>query len=85
MEERVITVPLRDAKQAPSTERADKAVKHVRQHLSKHFNADLDNVNLDSSINEEIWSRGKSKIPSKLRVRAAKFDDGVVEAELVRE
>lgn len=82
MEERVITVPLKDAKNAPRHERADKAVKQVRKHLSRHFKARDDDVNLDESINEAIWSRGRSKIPSRVRVRAAKFDDGVVEAEL---
>jgi len=81
MEERVITVPLREAKQAPNRERADKAVKHVRQELASQFKASEDEVNLDESINEKIWERGRKKIPSKIRVRAAKFDDGVVEAE----
>ncbi len=82
MEERVITVPLRDAKDAPKPERAGKAMKIVRSDLAKHFSAPEDDVNLDESINEEVWSRSRSKIPSKVRVRAAKFEDGVVEAEL---
>jgi large subunit ribosomal protein L31e len=81
MEERVITVPLREPKQAPKRERADKAVKYVREELAGQFRADEDDVNLDESINERIWERGRKKIPSKIRVRAAKFDDGVVEAE----
>lgn len=82
MEERVITVPLRDAKDAPNHERADKAVKLVRDHLARHFKADEDDVNLDRTINESIWADGRSTVPSKLRIRAAKFDDGVVEAEM---
>ncbi len=82
MEERVITVPLRDAKDAPKPGRAGKAMQIVRSDLAKHFSAPEDDVNLDESINEEVWSRSRSKIPSKVRVRAAKFEDGVVEAEL---
>ncbi|MFB6282738.1 MAG: 50S ribosomal protein L31e [Halobacteria archaeon] len=82
MEERVITVPLGEAKNAPGTKRANKAIKLVNDHLSQHFSADRDDVNIDSSINEEIWSRGRKNIPSKVRIRAAKFEDGVVEAEL---
>lgn len=82
MEERVITVPLRDAKDAPSRERADKAMRVIRQHLARHFTADEDAVNLDSTINESVWAGGRTKVPSKLRIRAAKFDDGVVEAEM---
>lgn len=82
MEERVITVPLRDAKDAPKPERAGKAMKIVRSDLARHFSAPEEDVNLDESINEEVWSRSRTKIPSKVRVRAAKFEDGVVEAEL---
>ncbi|WP_255151813.1 50S ribosomal protein L31e [Halorarius halobius] len=83
-EERVVTVPLRDAKAEASHERADKAMSLVREHLAQHFSVDGDDVRLDPSINEAVWERGRSKPPSKLRVRAARFDEEgetVVEAE----
>jgi large subunit ribosomal protein L31e len=83
-EERVVTVPLRDAKTAPSTERADRAMTLVREHLAQHFSVDQDDVRLDTDINEAIWAQGRSNPPSKLRVRAARFvEDGepIVEAE----
>jgi large subunit ribosomal protein L31e len=83
-EERVVTVPLRDAKAAPSHERADQAMSIIRSHLSKHFSVPENNVRLDPSINEAVWKRGRRKPPSKLRVRAARFEDAdetVVEAE----
>jgi large subunit ribosomal protein L31e len=83
-EERVVTVPLRDAKQEAKHERADKAMSLVRSHLAQHFKVDEADVRLDPSINEAVWERGRKKPPSKLRVRAARFDeDGetVVEAE----
>ena len=83
-EERVVTVPLRDAKAAPVQERADAAVRIVREHLAKHFKADLDEVRLDPSLSEAVWAQGRQNVPSKLRVRAARFvEDGetVVEAE----
>jgi large subunit ribosomal protein L31e len=83
-EERVVTVPLRDAKQEAKHERADKAMSLIRSHLAQHFSVDEADVRLDPSINEAVWERGRKKPPSKLRVRAARFDeDGetVVEAE----
>lgn len=83
-EERVVTVPLRDAKAEPKHKRADKAMSIVRSHLAQHFNVDDDAVRLDPSINEAVWSRGRKKPPSKLRVRAARFEEegeSVVEAE----
>ena len=83
-EERVVTVPLRDAKAAPTQEQADKAMSLIRGHLAKHFAVDEDAVRLDPSINEAIWSNGRQNPPRKLRVRAARFEEegeSVVEAE----
>ncbi|ACV47355.1 MULTISPECIES: 50S ribosomal protein L31e [Halomicrobium] len=83
-EERVVTVPLRDADAEANHKKADKAMSIVREHLAKHFAVDEDAVRLDPSINEAIWERGRSNPPSKLRVRAARFDEegeNVVEAE----
>ncbi|GAB3032900.1 50S ribosomal protein L31e [Natronobiforma cellulositropha] len=83
-EERVVTVPLRDVKIGPNHAAANAAMKIVRAHLAKQFAVDEDAVRLDPSINEAIWSNGRSNPPRKLRVRAARFDDDgeqVVEAE----
>lgn len=83
-EERVVTVPLRDAKQAPSGQQADRAMSLIRGHLAQHFSVGEDDVRLDPTLNEAVWSHGRSKPPSSIRVRAARFDeDGevVVEAE----
>ena len=83
-EERVVTVPLRDVKAEAKHERADKAMSLVRSHLAKHFSVAEDDVRLDPSINEAVWSRGRKKPPSKLRVRAARFEEEgerIVEAE----
>ncbi|MFB6162147.1 MAG: 50S ribosomal protein L31e [Halococcoides sp.] len=83
-EERVVTVPLRDAKKAPSNERADEAMKIVRSHLAKQFGVEESVVRLDPSLNEHMWERGRSNPPSKLRVHAAMFreEEGpVIEAE----
>jgi large subunit ribosomal protein L31e len=83
-DERVMTVPLRDVLAEAKGQRADKAMNLVRSHLAQHFNVDAEAVRLDPSINEEVWSRGRSKPPKKLRVRAARFEEAgeaVVEAE----
>ncbi|MFB6312148.1 MAG: 50S ribosomal protein L31e [Salinirussus sp.] len=83
-DERVMTVPLRDAKAASKRERADAAVSIIRDHLAQHFSVDEDAVRLDPSINEAVWANGRSNPPSRLRVRAARFEEegtGVVEAE----
>ena len=83
-EERVVTVPLREANNAPKQERAGKAMTVVREHLAKHFDVEESDVRLDPSLNESVWSKGRQSPPRKVRVRAARFDEegeAVVEAE----
>ena len=83
-EERVVTVPLRDVHAEAKHKRADKAMSLIRSHLAQHFSVEEDAVRLDPSINEAVWARGRKKPPSKIRVRAARFEeegDRVVEAE----
>jgi large subunit ribosomal protein L31e len=83
-EERVITVPLREARDVPAPRRADRAMKLIREHLAQHFSVPEAAVRLDPSINEAVWERGRRKPPSSLRVRAARFveeGEAVVEAE----
>ena len=83
-EERVVTVPLRDVQAEAKHQRADKAMSLIRDHLAQHFKVEEADVRLDPSINEAIWERGRKKPPSKLRVRAARFEEegeAVVEAE----
>ena len=83
-EERVITVPLRGANAGSRTDRADRAMTIIREHLARHFSVAEDAVRLDPSINEAVWAGGRTQPPSKLRVRAARFDEegeSVVEAE----
>ena len=83
--ERIYTIPLRDVKKAPRWKRSKRAVTEVRKYLARHMKADPEEVKLDSSLNEAIWSRGSQKPPSKIRVKAVKFEDGGVEAEFAGE
>jgi len=81
-EERVYTIPLRAVRQVPRWRRSKRAMSEIRQYLAHHLSAEQDKVRLDRSINEKIWERGSKNPPNKITVRAMKFDDGVVEAEL---
>jgi len=84
-EERVVTVPLRKVNRKPDSKKANVAMREVRDHLAQHFSVDADAVRLDPSINEAIWAGGRANPPSKLRVRAARFEEegeGIVEAEI---
>ena len=81
--ERIYSIRLRQKmKRYPRWLRAKKSMRYIRKFLSKHMKAELNDVKLDASINEKVWERGAQKPPAKIRIRAVKFDDGSVEAEL---
>ena len=80
--ERIITIPLRKTKQAPRTKRAARAIKEIRAHIMRHMKVDEENVWIDASLNERIWQNGIKNPPSKVTVKAVKFDDGLVEVSL---
>ena len=81
--ERVYTIPLRNVKNVKRTIRAPRAIREVRNFLMKHMK--VEDVVIDSSINEKIWERGLQKIPSKIKVKATLIeedDERYVEAVL---
>ncbi len=78
--ERIYTIPLRKAKDLTRSRRADNAVRDVKRYLVRHMKAD--NVWLDQTVNEALWTNGKYHIPSRIRVKATRFNDGVVEVTL---
>ena len=82
---RIITVPLKAAKNVPRTRRANRAVKEVRSFIARHMKADEDKVWIDMPVSEKIWERGIQNPPSKITVKAVKFDDGLVEVTLPEE
>ncbi|MEA1945347.1 MAG: 50S ribosomal protein L31e [Euryarchaeota archaeon] len=80
--EQIYTIPLRSVKSTPRWKRSKRAVREVRAYLTRHLKTDLASVKLDRTINEAIWRRGSQKPPRRIRVRAVRFEDGAVEAEL---
>ncbi|HEX2021717.1 MAG TPA: 50S ribosomal protein L31e [Candidatus Thermoplasmatota archaeon] len=81
--ERVYTIPLRDAyMKAPRPKRANRAVKEIKIFLARHMKSEEAKVWIDNPVNEAIWARGIQKPPRRIRVKAIRFDDGVVEVSL---
>jgi len=81
--ERIYTIPLREPKQGKRSHRAPRALTAIRAYLARHMKSEK--VWIDAAVNEKLWERGKFRIPSKIRVRAIKFQDGVVEVSLPEE
>lgn len=78
--ERIYTIPLRKAKDLVRSRRAQHAVRDVQRYLQRHMKAEV--VWVDNAVNEALWSQGKFHIPSRIRVRATRFSDGVVEVTM---
>lgn len=83
LNEQIYIIPLRDVSKAPRWRRSQRAMKEIRSYLMKHMKSD--DVKLDQTINEKVWERGSEKPPRKIRIRAMKFEDGQVQAELAEE
>lgn len=81
--EQIYVIPLKMTGRVPRWKRGNRAIKEIRQYLTRHMKSE--DIKLDRSINERIWDRGIEKPPSRIRVRAMKFEDGQVQAELAEE
>jgi len=79
--EKIYIIPLKK-KGFKNSRSAPTAVKRVKSYLTKHMKVEEDNIWIDDSLNNSIWKKGKYNMASKIRVKAVKFEDGVVEAYL---
>lgn len=76
VDERIYTVPFGRAWSTPKYKRAEKAVSILRKFVQRHMKPT--EVNIDPSVNEEIWRNGISNPPRRIRVRLQKDDQGFV-------
>lgn len=84
--ERIYTIPLRDVKELPRTKRAPRAIAVIKKFIARHMKTTEEDVWIDTPVNEVIWSRGRERPPSKIRVKAVKFEDqNIVEVSLPEE
>ena len=79
--EKIYVIPLKK-NNFKSSKAAPTAIKRVKDYLTRHMKVEKENIWMDDSLNNALWSKGKYNISSKIRVKAVKFDDGVVEAYL---
>jgi len=83
--ESVYTIPLIKTKAVPTTERSNRAIKEIRAYVARHMKAEEDSVWIDPKVNEAIWARGIPAPPNQVRVKAVRFEDGLVEVSLPTE
>jgi len=85
--ERTYIIPLRRQwLKVPEYKRANKAVKAIKQFIVRHmkvYDRDTRKVKIDIILNNELRFRGMRKPPAKIKIKARKFDNGIVKVELV--
>ncbi len=93
--ERVFTIPLTVTKHVPRTKRTPRAIKEIKDYVRKHM-AEKDtggeedeslkkDVWIDNKLNELLWTNGIESPPGKVRVKAIRFEDGLIEVSLPEE
>jgi len=82
MDEKVMNITLSKTKMSPRSKRAKRAINEIRQHVVRHMKAKEDDIWIDHRLNEAIWVNGIQKPPLHIKVKAVKFEDGLVEVSL---
>ena len=81
-----MVVPLRAAWAVPRTQRAARAMKEIRKHVTRHMKVTEDEeLWIDEAVNHAIWARGIQKPPRKIRVVATREEGFPIEVKLVEE
>jgi large subunit ribosomal protein L31e len=84
--EREFVVPLRASKHVPARHRrAGHALETVRRFMVRHMHGTPENIWIDPRLNTFVWQHGAQHIPSKIRVKAIRFEDGLIEVDLAEE
>jgi large subunit ribosomal protein L31e len=77
---RVYTINLGKAWISPEHKRTDRVVNMIREFAEKHMKSK--EIKLDQDLNRQLWSRGKTNPPRKVRVKMVKEEDGIVTVSL---
>ena len=80
LEEKVYTIPLREAYKKARIKRTPYAARLVRSYIKIH--AKVATVKIGSRLNASLWKRSTKKTPHKIRVKVV-TDGDVAKAELV--
>jgi len=72
LEEKVITLSLREAWKAPRNRRAKAAIRVMREQLKRHIKKD---TKIELSVNKAIWKRGIKNPPRKIKLNVKVYKD----------
>jgi ribosomal protein L31E len=72
LEEKILTIPLREAWRAPRKKRAKAAIRILREQFKRHIKKD---TKFDISVNKAIWKRSITNPPRKIKVNVKIYKD----------
>ncbi|MFH1127323.1 MAG: 50S ribosomal protein L31e [archaeon] len=73
--EKVYTIPLRDAWKGPCKKRSKKCMFVIREFVKRHMKTD--NVKIGVELNHQIWANGIKNPPRKVKVQVVPHEDAV--------
>ncbi len=78
-----LIVPLRGAWNITRFKRAPRAIQIIKDHVIQHLKVTEDEeVWIDPSVNEKIWSRGIENPPRKIRLQVIRHDEPDIPIEV---
>lgn len=81
--ERIYTVSLSRAWIVPRHRRTKRAINMLKEYAEKHMKSS--EVKIETSLNEEMWTRGITHPPRRITVKMSRDEDGVVTISLPKE
>lgn len=73
---RVYTINLGKAWITPEYRRTDRVINIIKEFAKRHMKTD--EIKIDQDLNSQIWSRGKTNPPRKVRVKMVKDEEDTV-------
>jgi large subunit ribosomal protein L31e len=73
---RVYTINIGRAWITPQHKRTDRVINMIKEFAKKHMKSE--EIKIDQALNRQIWKRGKTNPPRKVRVKMVKDDNGIV-------
>jgi ribosomal protein L31E len=67
-----LTISLNFLNKYPSTGRAEKAIKKIREFAEKNSRAKKENIKIASEVNEKVWGHGMVNVPQKVELEILK-------------
>src|ERR671922_2032292 len=80
---RVYTINLGKAWITPQHKRTDRVINMIKEFARKHMKNE--EIKIDQDLNRQIWKRGKTNPPRKVRVKMLKDEEGIVIISLYEE